>query len=62
MKLWALMENTALEGFAAEHGLSLYIEALGRRILFDMGQSGAFADNAEKLGIDLSKVDLAVMP
>lgn len=61
MKLWALMENTALEGFAAEHGLSLYIEALGRRILFDMGQSGAFADNAEKLGIDLSKVDLAVI-
>lgn len=61
MKIWVLMENTALEGFAAEHGLSLYIEAAGQRILFDMGQSEAFAHNAEKLGIDLSKVDLAVI-
>lgn len=61
MKIWALVENTALEGYAPEHGLSLYIEALGRRILFDMGQSGAFADNGEKLGIDLAKVDLAVI-
>ena len=61
MKIWALVENTALEGYAPEHGLSLYIEALGHRILFDMGQSGAFADNGEKLGIDLAKVDLAVI-
>ena len=61
MKIWSLVENTALEGYAAEHGLSLYIEALGKRILFDMGQSGAFADNAEKLGIDLARVDLAVI-
>lgn len=61
MKIWVLMENTALEGYAAEHGLSLYMEAMGRRILFDMGQSGAFADNAEKLGVDLSLVDVAVL-
>lgn len=61
MKLWVLMENTAGEGFAAEHGLSLYIEAAGRRILFDAGQSEAFAYNAEKLGIDLSRVDLAIL-
>ena len=42
MKLWVLMENSANAGFAAEHGLSLYIEAAGSRILFDAGQSGAF--------------------
>lgn len=45
----------------AEHGLSLYIEANGKRILFDMGQSGLFAENASSIGIDLSTVDAAVL-
>ena len=61
MKLWVLIENTAREGFAAEHGLSLYIQAAGRRILFDAGRSGAFADNADRLGLDLSAVDMAIL-
>lgn len=62
MRIVTLMENTALtEELTAEHGLSLYIETGGLRILFDSGESGAFADNAEKLGVDLSKVDLAVL-
>lgn len=62
MKLVTLIENTACrEGLAWEHGLSLYIEACGHTILFDAGQSGAFAENAEKLGIDLRKVDFAVL-
>lgn len=62
MKIVTLVENTACrEDLAAEHGLSLYIEAAGRRILFDMGQGRTFAGNAEKLGIDLSRVDLAIL-
>ena len=62
MKLWTLIENTAGgEDLTAEHGLSLYLEACGKRILFDAGQTSAFADNAEKLGIDLAAVDLAVL-
>ena len=62
MKLWTLMENTTTrDDLACEHGLSLYIEAGDQRILFDAGQTGAFADNAEKMGIDLSKVDLCVL-
>ena len=44
-----------------EHGLSLYIETKEHTILFDMGQTDLFAKNAERLGIDLSKVDLAVL-
>lgn len=62
MKIWTLIENTACrEGFACEHGLSLYIEAGSHKILFDAGQSTAFGENAEKMGVDLSKVDFAVL-
>lgn len=61
MKIWTLMENTACSGLAAEHGLSLYIETGTHKILFDAGQSGAFADNAEKMGIDLNRVEFAVL-
>ena len=56
------MENTACrEDLAAEHGLSLYLETNGKKILFDAGQTNAFADNAEKLGVDLAEVDLAIL-
>lgn len=62
MRIVTLVENTAQEnGFVAEHGLSLYIEACGQRILFDAGQSRAFADNAVRLGVDLSGVDVAIL-
>ena len=62
MKIYTLMENTSCsEALVCEHGLSLYIEAAGKRILFDAGQTGAFADNAEKMGIDLSQVDICIL-
>lgn len=62
MKISTLMENTEFnDSFKAEHGLSLFIETKGKRILFDMGQTDAFACNAEKLGIDLKDVDFAVL-
>ena len=62
MKLVTLIENTTRrEDLTAEHGLSLYIEANGKKILFDTGASGAFADNAETLGVDLGAVDFAVL-
>ncbi len=56
------MENTSYQPcFLSEHGLSLYIETIKHKILFDTGQSGAFSENAETLGIDLSTVDIAVI-
>jgi len=62
MKISILMENTACsDSFCSEHGLSIYIEACGHKLLFDTGASGAFADNAEKMGIDLAGVDTAVL-
>lgn len=61
MRIVTLMENSALPGLAAEHGLSLYIEFGQTRILFDAGQSGAFAHNARALGVDLGQVDFAVL-
>ena len=61
MKITVLTENTSKCGLPCEHGLSLYIETASKNILFDSGQSGLFAENAERLGIDLRKVDLAVL-
>ena len=62
MKIVTLLENTACrEDLTAEHGLSLYIETGAHKILFDAGQTGAFADNAEKLGVDLGKAEFAVL-
>lgn len=62
MKVTVLAENTACrENVAAQHGLSLYLETEEENILFDMGQDDTFLRNAESLGIDLSKVDVAVI-
>ena len=62
MRIVSLLENTThREDIGAEHGLSLYIEANGYRILFDMGQTDLFARNAQSMGIDLSQVDLAIL-
>lgn len=62
MKLYVLSENTALnEDFSSEHGLSVYIESKGRHILFDMGQGALYSDNAKKLGLDIKRVDTAII-
>jgi len=62
MKIISLTENTTKkDNIAAEHGLSLYIEANGQKILFDMGQTDSFYKNALTLGIDLSEIDIAIL-
>lgn len=61
MRITVLAENpirkTSSPGLKSEHGLSLFIEFDGRKILFDTGQSDLFIRNAEKLKIDLSEID-----
>ena len=61
MKITALVEDTSLQGLPAEHGLSLWIEACGRKFLFDLGQGDLFARNAASLGIDLREAEFAVI-
>lgn len=62
MEIKVLMENTAFEkGFLIEHGLSLHIETHNHKILFDMGGSDRFLENAKKLGVDLADADAAVL-
>lgn len=62
MKIAVLIENTQYQPeYSAEHGLSLYIETNKHKILFDFGQSDAYLENANKLGIDLTQVDIAVL-
>lgn len=64
MRVTALIENETSDGcghLESEHGLSLHIETAGPRVLFDTGSSGAFVENAATLGVDLSRVDLAVL-
>lgn len=44
-----------------EHGLSLWIEAHGQKILFDTGQTWVFTHNAKLMGIDVEKPDHVVL-
>lgn len=62
MRIHVLLENTTdRDDIKTEHGLSLYIETETHRILFDMGVSQAYAENAETMGIDLTETDIAVV-
>ena len=60
IKIYVLANDEAYsEDFEAEHGLSLYIETPEHNILFDTGASSVFARNAERMGVDLKKADIA---
>jgi len=61
MKITCLIDDCDVEGLLSEHGLSFYIETESHKILFDLGQSQAFIENAKRLNIDLSKVDMLVI-
>ena len=61
MKVTVLVDNTPGADLRAEWGLAFWIEYKGKVVLLDTGLSGLFAENADKLGLDLSKVDCAVL-
>lgn len=62
MKITAIVENTSRKAWPVEHGLSLYVQRNNnQRILFDMGQGSLFVHNAQKAGLSIAEVDMAVL-
>lgn len=62
MQVFSIVENTSRQGLAVEHGLSLYVKLPdGIHVLFDMGQGELFSRNARTLGLEVSRVDMAVI-
>lgn len=57
-----VVDNIAGRGLRGAWGLSIYAEVGGRRLLFDTGPSpGVLEHNAERLGVDLSGIEAAVI-
>lgn len=61
MRATILSDNIPWNGLEGEWGLSVHITHRGKQILLDTGASDLFLRNAEKLGIDLTQVDYAVL-
>lgn len=62
MKVAVLLENKAIDkSFLSAHGLSLYIETNGKKILFDLGPNQNYKKNAKKLSISLENIDYLVI-
>ncbi|MFB3779450.1 MAG: MBL fold metallo-hydrolase [Bryobacteraceae bacterium] len=62
LQVTVLADNSAgAPGLLAEHGLSVLIEADGRRILFDTGQGTALPANLTALNLDLAPLDAVVL-
>jgi len=62
IRITILAENTVYRGgLRGEHGLSVWVETDGKRILFDTGQTDLLLDNAKTLGIDLAQTDAVVL-
>jgi len=63
LKITTLIENMPdrEEKLAFEHGFSVLVEAYGKKILFDTGQTGAFIKNARDLKVELTDLDMVVL-
>lgn len=62
MILKTLVENTSVSSeYKSKHGMCFYIETEGHKILFDLGPNDVFLKNAEKMGVDISKIDTVVI-
>lgn len=61
MIITILVDDRSGLGLNSEHGLALWIEVAGQRILFDTGQGGVLLGNAKKTNIDLSTADAIVL-
>ena len=61
-KVTTLIENhTTDESLSAQYGLSLYLTDGDFSLLLDTGADGEFINNAEKIGVSLSKLDALIL-
>lgn len=61
VRLTLLVNNTAPEELATEHGFSALLEASQSQLLFDTGQGPALAENTERLGVSLKNLEGLVL-
>lgn len=62
MRIVVLVDDWAgPRGLLAEHGLSLWLEVGGKRLLFDTGQGLALRHNADVLAIPLAAADAVLL-
>ena len=59
MRLKVLIDDTANRKYPAirpEHGVCYHIDLCEKKVLFDLGYSGLFINNAPLMGIDLREI------
>ncbi|MDX9888432.1 MAG: MBL fold metallo-hydrolase [Anaerovoracaceae bacterium] len=57
-----LIENTSPSPrLESEHGLSIYVETINHKVLFDTGASNGFLNNAQKMGVTIPHIDVALI-
>lgn len=62
MKITTLLENGSIsKELKSAHGLSVFIEFKGKKILFDLGPNNYYIKNATKLGVNLKDVDILII-
>ena len=62
LKLVVLVDNNPYNGLRSPWGISVHVEAGGRRVLFDTGPDPAtLEENAKRLGVNLSEIDAVVI-
>ncbi len=64
MRIKVLIENTTapdMSSLKSQHGISLYLETRGKKLLFDTGQNHFFLDNAREMGVSLEEVEQVIV-
>lgn len=61
VEITLLVDNKAGPNMESEHGLAMWIETPDLCLLFDTGQGPALAANADRLGVDLGRVQTLVL-
>lgn len=61
LKAIVIVDNISNRNLKGEWGLSIHLNYNGRIILLDVGASDLFYENMQKLGLNISEVDCAVL-